>query len=189
MHWAVTDAALLAQHREAIRWLNPRLALVVSTRDLAAVRELAKAPIDACFVALRTRLGDEALAALAPALADVKYLSLDGRDRPDRVFTPAGLAALGGHLRRLTYLELDSEPDDPDSPPLDAYLEVVTAVKGFRSLQVINVPEASPAQLRRLTRALPKVVRAVAISPFELETPRTVDDVERLLQPPKSRSR
>ncbi len=164
---ARTDAATLVSNVDAIANASPRLLLTVTAiktladaKSFGAIspRALAKVwLID--FAAITgthaTELDDQKLAATAPALAEVERLHLSCRSA--RSFGPAGLRALGRHLKRVKFLALDYSPL-VGLPPASAYARVLAETPGFATLEALSFPQIGATDLSPLRVRLNTVV-------------------------------
>jgi len=114
---ARTEAGMVIASLDALRTLNPRLVLTITSiktlKDAVAFGKLALG--DIWFVDFGwitgthggMSLSDKQLRAIAPALADVRHLQLSCRGTPDKNFTPAGLRDAAPHWKALRYLAID----------------------------------------------------------------------------------
>jgi hypothetical protein len=111
------EAGLVAANLDALRTVNPRLVLTITSiktlKDAVAFGAASLA--DIWFVDFGwitgthggMSLSDKQLKAIAPALAGVKHLQFSCRGGPDKNFTPAGLREVAPQWKALRYLSID----------------------------------------------------------------------------------
>ena len=118
-------------------------------------------------------LDDAGLEALAPALAKVRHLCLEGND-----LGAAGFVALGNHVQRLEVLQLGVHVRDGSGQArADEIIDAILATPGFRTLRAVAVDSRYLPDAKRIA-ALKKLphMTTVHIGRFEVE----FDGIERL---------
>lgn len=166
---ARVEAARLVEYVDEITRMNPRLVLTVtSIGSLRQARELGATSLgDVYLVDFNAMSGgglsldDRQLAALAPALANVRHLTLCCRG--GKHFTPDGLRALGRHLKRIRYLGFDyyNIPYEPGSnvpPEAPAYAAVIATEPGFATLRGLDLDGITAADVPALDLVVPGLV-------------------------------
>ena len=114
---ARTEAAQLIAGGDAMKTINPRLVLTVtSIKTLKDAHAFAPLKLDWLYFLDfgwitgthgGMNLSDKQLDAIAPALEGVRHLQLSARGTPEKCFSPAGLAKCGERWKALRYLALD----------------------------------------------------------------------------------
>ena len=166
---ARVEAPRLVERIDEITRLNPRLVLTItSIKSLRQAKELGATSLGDVFLVdfnamsgAGLSLDDKLLAALAPALANVRHLTLSCRG--SKFFTPDGLRALGRHLKRIRYLGFDyyDIPYVPGSelpPEAHAYAAVIASEPGFATLRGLDLDGIGPADVPGLDIVAPRLV-------------------------------
>ncbi len=150
VEWARIEADKLIAGLDEVCWLNPRLALTVtSLKKLSVAQALgAKSLERVYFVDLSgVNLTDKVLGALTPALVRVRHLGLSCRGQAKDVFSPAAFKAFADQLECLEYFHFDFYAGTGVAP-LGTYLEVMFDSPGFKKLRGLAVPGADPVVLK-----------------------------------------
>jgi hypothetical protein len=147
----------LVEGLHEIEWLNPRLALkVTSLKDKAALAKLGTMSLERIYHVGFTwgtigsqggsPMSDAQLTTLAPAFRRVRHLALDCGGYLDNCFTPAGLKVLGNTVEALEYLAINyynvarsayPDPKRKALPSFDDYARVIASEPGFKSLKIL----------------------------------------------------
>jgi len=149
------EADLLVAGLPLIEWLNPHLALSVTSVDakgagLAACSLERIYHVNFAWGVIGSQSGSNMKAAtlvnIAPSLRRVRHLTLQCAGYADNCFSPAALQVLGETTECIEYLGLsyhsvaDSEFADPRRPalaPITEYAKVIATAPGFRTLKVV----------------------------------------------------
>lgn len=158
------DGNKLVDGWEEIRWINPRLTLCLTTlrkQTMATIAKISALPLpEIYFLRIESGLTDRALAALAPALAGVRNLSLACNE-----ITPAGLTAAAPHLESLEFLCLAPPVSERDmNAACNRLADAVAGCKplqGLRAIHFFRHGEPDAAHLAML-RKMPNMKSALA---------------------------
>lgn len=173
------EADLLVAGLPLLEWLNPYLALSVTSIDAKG------AGLETCSLERiyhvnfawgvigsqsGSNMKDATLIRIAPALRRVRHLSLQCAGYGDKCFTPSALRVLGETLECVEYLGFmyhDSGAGDYAKPgrrglaPISEYANVIATAPGFRTLKVVFLRGlADPGPLY----ALPHVVHVETLA-------------------------
>lgn len=170
------DGNKLVDGWDEIRWLNPRLTVCLTTlrkQTMATIAKISALPLaEIYFLRIESGLTDRALAALAPALASVRNLSLACNE-----ITPAGLLAAAPHLTSLEFLCVAPPVSERDmNGACNALADAVagcTSLRGLRAIHFFRHGKPDAAHLARLEK-LPDMKAAVA-TPYPPYDANTID--------------
>ncbi|MBA2539785.1 MAG: hypothetical protein H0V17_09140 [Deltaproteobacteria bacterium] len=157
VHAARCEADKLVAGLAAIEWINPRLALkVTSLKSKPVLDELAKLSLERIYhVSFQwnvigsqggSPMTDAQLIKLAPAFRRVRHLSLDCGGYLDNCFTPEGLRVLGNTVEQLEFLSINyynsAAGNYPAAkrralPPMQDYAHAIATTPGFRTLKTV----------------------------------------------------
>jgi hypothetical protein len=186
------EAVRLAAGAEEIGRLNPHLMLTVtSLKKKTVYDQLAKVSLHRIHCVDFTRYGgtqvkDKALAAVVPALSQVRNLAFSCRGYGNQCFSPDTLRALGEAHEGIEFLFLDyyqagtgpyEDPSKPRLAPIEDYAEVIVSSPGFQSLKVLYLPGADPEPLRA---SLPNLVKLETSDSDGYDVPYNPRELERL---------
>ncbi len=168
------EAGLLVAGLPLIEWLNPHLALSVTSVD-AKGAGLATCSLERIYhinfawgvigSQSGSNMKDASLVNIAPALRGVRHLTLQCAGYADKCFSPSALRVLGETVEGIEYLGFKyyssaaSEYADPARPalaPITEYAKVIATAPGFRTLKVVfmrGLPDPG------LLSSLPNLVR------------------------------
>ena len=141
---ARVEAARLVERSEDIVRMNPRLVLTItSIGSLRQAKELGATSLGDVYMvdfnamnSAGLSLDDKQLAALGPALANVRHLTLSCGG--GKHFSPDGLRALGRQLTRIRYLGFNYQPYG-GTPPAEDYAAVIASEPGFATLRGLDL--------------------------------------------------
>lgn len=151
------EADLLIAGLPHIEWLNPHLALSVTSVDAkgAGLEHISLERIyhvNFAWGVIGSQSGSNmktaTLTRIAPSLRRVRHLSLQCTGYADKCFAPEALRAVGESVECLEYLgfhyhnsgtSVYRDPKRLPLEPLEAYANVIATTKGFRTLKAIFI--------------------------------------------------
>ncbi|MGC4113239.1 MAG: aminotransferase class I/II-fold pyridoxal phosphate-dependent enzyme [Myxococcales bacterium] len=183
--WVTCEAPRFIEGFEQIRWIHPRLTVEITSlrkKTLATIAELVALPLrEIGYLRVEANgLSDKAAVALAPGLAGVKNLSLEGND-----LTGEGLRGMAPHLTDLEFLGLGTSMAQFSERPqvVAGWVEALCQPGAFPNLRALHLRggysgvRLEDAQRKRL-EALPKM-KLVVVNDYPAYDFKTVEGWKR----------
>jgi len=156
---ARTELPNLVKGLDLIKNLSPRLILeLTSVRNLTDARAFGKLSPSSLakiyMLVVNCAVTDSQLAAMAPALSELRHLELRCRGKPSACFSPNGLRALGARATKLRLLWIDHT--QYGGRPIFEFAQAIAET--FPALEALEYSQLTATDLGRRKLELNKIV-------------------------------